>query len=213
MRKCAPSHGLLAVAFNVANEVVGERTEEFDHSFVFVAVFVCADVHTRADKYGIGTGTILREEAVEEGNDGGIAEIEVVCAELFRAERGTIVRKRQRVGGYIDFGEDFHTLRGGFALKSTELFLRIATIACGKAGEEVAFETESGRGLRPIVAEVLLEAVVVEVYLQHVHLIVGHHLDELAQIVHRDVFAADIDHETAHRIGGAVGGDPTRQGM
>ena len=69
------------------------------------------------------------------------------------------MRKRQRVGGHIDFGEDFHALRGGFALESTELFLRIATVARSKAGEEVAFETESGGRLRPIVAEVLLEAV------------------------------------------------------
>ena len=123
------------------------------------------------------------------------------------------MREGQRVGGHVDFGEDFHTLRGGFALESTELFLRVATVARSKTGEEVAFEPESGGCLRPIVAEVLLEAVVVEMHLQGVHLIVGHHLDELAQIVHGDVFAADIDHETAHGIGGAVGGDATRQGM
>ena len=123
------------------------------------------------------------------------------------------MRKRQRVGGHVDLGEDFHALRGGFALEGTELFLRIATVARSKAGEEVAFETESGGGLRPIVAEVLLEAVIVEVYLQSVHLIIGHHFDQLAQIVHGDVFAADIDHETAHRIGRAVGGYTTGQGM
>ena len=123
------------------------------------------------------------------------------------------MRKRQRVGGYVDLGEDFHTLRGGFALESTEFFLCIAAVARSKTGEEVAFETESGGRLRPIVAEVLLEAVVVEVYLQGVHLIISHHLDELAQIVHGDVFAADIDHETAYRIGGAVGGYTTGQGM
>ena len=50
-------------------------------------------------------------------------------------------------------------------------------------------------------------------HLQHVHLIIGHHFDQLAQIVHGDVFATDIDHETAHGIGGTVGGDTTRQGM
>ena len=86
MRERAPSHGLFAVAFDVANEMVSKRTEEFDHGFVLVAVFVCTDMHARADKYGIGAGTILREEAVEEGNDGGIAEIEVVGAKFFRAE-------------------------------------------------------------------------------------------------------------------------------
>ena len=86
MRERTPSHGLFAVAFDVANEVVGERTEEFDHGFVLVAVFVCSDMHARADKYGIGAGTILREEAVEEGNDGGIAKIEVIGAKFFRAE-------------------------------------------------------------------------------------------------------------------------------
>ena len=213
MRERAPSHGLFAVAFDVANEVVGERTEEFDHGFVLVAVFVSADVHTWTDENGVGTGTILREQAVEERNDGGIAKIEVVGTEFFRAERGTIVRKCQRVGGDVDLGENFHALGGGFALESTEFFLRIATVARSKAGEEVAFETESGGRLRPIVAEVLLEAVIVEVYLQSVHLIIGHHFDQLAQIVHGDVFATDIDHETTHRIGGAVGGDPTRQGM
>ena len=86
MRERTPSHGLFAVAFDVANEMVGERTEEFDHGFVLVAVFVSADVHTWADENGVGTGTILRKEAVEERNDGGIAEIEVVGTEFFRAE-------------------------------------------------------------------------------------------------------------------------------
>ena len=86
MRERAPSHGLFAVAFDVTNEVVGERTEEFDHGFVLVAVFVSANMYARADENGVGTGTILREEAVEEGNDGGIAEIEVVGTEFFRAE-------------------------------------------------------------------------------------------------------------------------------
>ena len=123
------------------------------------------------------------------------------------------MRKCQRVSGHVDFGENFHALRGGFALEGTELFLRIATIARGKAGEEVAFETESGGRLSPIVAEVLFEAVVVEVYLQSVHLIIGHHFDQLAQIVHGNVFATDIDHETAHGIGGTVGGYTTGQGM
>ena len=86
MRERAPSHGLFPVAFDVANEMVGERTKEFDHGFVLVAVFVSADVHTRTDENGVGTGTILREQAIEEGNDGGIAEIEVVGTKFFRAE-------------------------------------------------------------------------------------------------------------------------------
>ena len=123
------------------------------------------------------------------------------------------MRKRQRVGGYVDFGENFHALCGGFALESTEFFLRIAAVARSKAGEEVAFEAESGGRLRPIVAEVLFEAVVVEMNLQSVHLIIGHHFDQLAQIVHGNVFATDIDHETAHGIGGTVGGDAARQGV
>ena len=170
-------------------------------------------MHTRTDENGIGTGTILREEAVEERNDGGIAEIEVVGTEFFRAERGTIVREGQRVGGDVDLGENFHALCGGFALESPEFFLRVAAVARGKAGEEVTFETESGGRLRPIVAEVLFEAVVVEMNLQSVHLIIGHHFDQLAQIVHGNVFATDIDHETAHGIGGTVGGDTARQGV
>ena len=49
--------------------------------------------------------------------------------------------------------------------------------------------------------------------LQGVHLIISHHLDELAQIVHGDVFAADIDHETAYGIGRTIGGDAARQGV
>ena len=44
---------MFAIAFYVFNEVVGERTEEFHHFFVLVAVFVSADVYTFAHKDGI----------------------------------------------------------------------------------------------------------------------------------------------------------------
>ena len=62
--ECAPSHGLFAIAFHVFDEVVGERTEEFHHFFVLVAVFVSADVHAFTHKYGIFTSAIFGEKTV-----------------------------------------------------------------------------------------------------------------------------------------------------
>ena len=129
--------------------MVGERTEEFDHGFVLVAVFVSADMYARADKNGVGAGTILRKQAVEERNNGGIAEIEVVGTEFFRAEQGTIVRKCQRVGGDVDLGENFHALCGGFALESTEFFLCVAAVARSKAGGRSCFRDGKRRASSP----------------------------------------------------------------
>ena len=71
---------------NVADEVVGEGAELLDHGLVLVAVFVRADVDGFSAEHGVLSAAILREEAVEEGHNSGVVEVEVVHAVLLRTE-------------------------------------------------------------------------------------------------------------------------------
>ena len=96
----------------------------------------------------------------------------------------------------VNFWNDVYALCCGFALEVNELLFGIVSIFGGELWEIVALQTEGSWCFCPVVAKVLLKSVVVEVHLERVHLIISHHLDELAQIVHRNVFASGINHKT-----------------
>ena len=49
--------------------------------------------------------------------------------------------------------------------------------------------------------------------MERVHLVVSHHLDELAQVVHRDVLTTSVNHETTKGILWTVGGDTLWNGV
>ena len=74
----------------------------------------------------------------------------------------------------------------------------------------VAFEAEGGRSPVPVVAEELAETVVVEMYLQRIHLVVGHDLHQIFDITHGEELAAYIEHESAHGVAGYIYSDSAR---
>ena len=112
--------------------------------------------------------------------------------------------KGQRVGGHVDFGDDFDAAVLGHELQVAELLLRVVAVACCQAGEVVAFEAESGVGAVPVVLEVLFETVVVEMDLERVHLVVRHDFHVVAEVVDGEELAGAVDHEAAHGIVGPV---------
>lgn len=59
-------------------------------------------------------------------------------------------------------------------------------------------------GFVPVVIEVILETVVVEMHVETVHFVISHVVNELIEIVERDVLSPGINHETAHRVIGHV---------
>ena len=100
----------------------------------------------------------------------------------------------------IDFRNDFHIYVFGQLLQVDEFLLGIETVTSGQPRVSIRFQTEGSIGLVPIVFEELLEAVVVQVDLEAVHLVVRHDLYIIAQIVHRDELTSAIDHEATDFI-------------
>ena len=119
----------------------------------------------------------------------------------------------QRVGGHIDLRQNLNAIRFGQLLQFDKLRLRIAAIASRQSGIGVALQAECTGGLLPIVAEVLLEGIVVEMDLQEIHLIIGHDLHQVLQIAHRNVFTAHIDHKATAGILRHIDCRTTRQFM
>ena len=64
--ECAPDHGLLAVALDFADVVVGEGAELFDNGGVGVRILVRADMHARTDEHGVVAAEVFVEHAVDE---------------------------------------------------------------------------------------------------------------------------------------------------
>ena len=108
------------------------------------------------------------------------------------------------MGGHVYFRDNLHVHACGLLLEVDELGLGVVAVTGGQSGVGVALEAECGVGAVPVPSEVLLEAVVVEVNLEGVHLVVGHDAGELAQIAHRDVLAAAVHHEAADAVVGPV---------
>ena len=204
VRQGAPEHGLLAKALYIFNIVVGEGAELLHHLFLGIAVLVGADVHALAAENGLLAFEVFAEQAIDEGIGLGLEEIQVVHAIFLRAYLGFILREGQRVGGHVNFGDNLDAAAVGQLLQGDKLGLAVRSVLGGQTGIGGAFQTEGGLRLVPVVAEVLTEAVVVEVHLQGVHLIVAQRPDQVAQVTHGEELAAAIDHEAAHLIGGGI---------
>ena len=128
----------------------------------------------------------------------------MVHAVLLGAELLAVVGEGERVGGDVNLGDDVHAHLGGIFLELTELVLAVAAVLGGEFGEELALEAEGGVGLVPVITKVLLETVVVEVYLDGVHLVVGHGLGEGLEVVHGDELAGAVEQQAAQGVVGPV---------
>ena len=212
MGERSPEHGLLAIALDEGEIVVGVGTELFHHLLLGVGIFVGADVDARPTEDGVRPRQVFGEEGVHEGVDIGIGEVEVVHAIVFGRERRAIVGEGEGVGGRVNLGDDLDAVGLGKLLQLDELVLGVAAVGGGEAGVGVALQSEGGVGLVPVVVEVFGPAVVVEMELEGVHLEEPHELDQLSQIGHGDVFASGVKEHSAQRILGRVDDGASRQG-
>ena len=120
----------------------------------------------------------------------------ILLASQFRA----VMRQGKRVCRHVDLRDNLHAQAIAQLLQGDELLLRIIAIARREAGERLALQAESRVGLIPIMLEILLEAVIIQVDLERIHLIIGHHLNVIAQITHRDVLTSAIHHKATDAI-------------
>ena len=200
MGQRAPADGLLSVAFNEADIVVGEGAEFLHNFFLGIAILVRTDVNALAAEHRVLAFEVFFEEAVHKLHCLGVEKVEVVHAVLLAAYFGLVLRESQGVCRHVNLGDNLHAARIGQLLQSDKLGLGVGTIFGGQTRIGVAFQAEGSLRLVPVLIEIFLESVVVEVNLECVHFIIGHHLDEVAQIGHGNIFAATIQHEAAQLI-------------
>ena len=204
VRERTPEDGLLAIFLHIFNIVVGILAELLNDFFLGVGIFVRADMHALAAEHGLLAAEIFVEERVHKLIGLGIEKVEVVCAVLLAGQFGLVMRESERVCGAVDFGNDFHALLLRPLLQVDKFLLRVRAVLCREAGISVALQAEGSLRLAPVVAEELLETVVVEVDLQRVHLIIGHDAHEVAQVGDGNVLAAAVYHEAAQGVLGHI---------
>ena len=112
--------------------------------------------------------------------------------------------ERQRMRRHVDFVDNLHSLRRSPTLQLGKLALGVMPVTRRKPRVGVALQAERGVGLVPVVAEVLLEPVVVQVQVQDVHLVVGHHPHQVAQVGEGDELSPAVQHQPPHGIVGFV---------
>ena len=211
MRQRTPHARLLAVALHKAYVPVGELAELLDHGLVLVRVLVGADMHARPAEDGVVTRKVLLEEAVEKFVGSRIEQVEMVHTVLLAAQLRVVMAEGQRMCRRVDLGYDLHEPLLGQFLQIDELALGVAAVARRKVGICLRLEAEGGIGLVPVILEILFEAVVVKMYLQGVHLVVGQYLNVVLQEMQGDELAAAVDHKAAHGIVGPVAHLAARQ--
>ena len=203
MRERSPQCGLLTEALHEGEVVFGVGAELLYHLLPCIRVFICADADTRTAKHRLLVGSrrkVLAEQRIHKCIYIGIRQVEMIHTVFLRGEVGPVVGEGERVGRGVDFRNDLHTVFPGQFLQRYELRLRVAAVFGGQSGIGVALQAEGRLRLQPVVVEVFREAVVVQVQVQCVHLVVAHQAHQPTQIVHRDVFPADIEHESAQRV-------------
>ncbi len=193
--------------------MVGKLAEFLYHVFLGVRIFVRADVHALAYEYGILSLEILLEQGVGKFIRLRFEEVKMVHAILLAADFRFVVGKGERVGGDVYLRYDFYKLGCRLVLEVDKLLLGVKAVAGSQSGISVRLQTEGGICLVPVVTEKLLEAVVVEVHLQGVHLIISHDFHQVLQIRHRDKFPTTVYHESTDRIVGVIADDSLGQLM
>ena len=195
MSQGTPNTSLLAEAFHVADVSVGKLTELFHDLRVLVAVFVGADVYALATEHRFFAFQVFLKQSVHELVSLRVEEVKVVHAILLASDFGHVVSEGQRMCRSIDFWNDFYKATLGQLLQVDEFLLGVMSVAGCESRICIRFEAECSISLVPVVFEELLEAVVVQVDLEAVHLVVGHNLYIVAQVMHRDELASAVYHE------------------
>ena len=211
MSKCAPNGCLLAKRLHIFNIMVGEITEFLHHLLLGVGILIGSDMHYLAPEHGVLALQILLEEPIHKLVGLGIEEVEMIHAIFLGTDFRLVMGEGERMGRHIYLGDDVDAILLCQFLEFDELSLGIAAILRRESRIGVAFQAEGCRSFRPIVTEELSESIIVEMNLQGVHLVIRHHLDQRAQIRHRDELSAAIHHEASQPIGRRILGRPLWQ--
>ena len=186
--------------------MVGKVAEFLHHFLLGVGIFIGSDVHYLTTEHGVLALQILLEEPIHKLVGLGIEEVEMIHAIFPGTDFWLVMGEGERMGRHVYLGDDVDAILLCQFLEFDELSLGIAAILRRESRIGVAFQAESCRGLRPVVTEILSESVIVEMNLQGVHLVIRHHLDQRAQIRHRDELSAAIHHEASQPIGWRIPG-------
>ena len=108
------------------------------------------------------------------------------------------------MGGNVNFRNDFHEVGCRLFLEVDEFFLGVRAVTGCQSRISLRFQPESSVSLVPVVLEVLLESIIVQMDLQGVHFVVSHDFHQVLQISHRNELTATVYHETAKRIIGII---------
>ena len=201
MSKCAPNGSLLAKRLYIFNIMVGEIAEFLHYLLLGVGILIGSDVHYLTTEHGFFALQILLEESIHKLVGLGIEEVEMIHAIFPGTDFRLVMSEGERMGRHIYLGDDVDAILLCQFLEFDELCLGVAAILRRESRIGVAFQAEGSRGFRPVVTEKLSESIIVEMNLQSVHLVIRHHLDQRAQIRHRDELSAAIHHEASQPVG------------
>ena len=113
------------------------------------------------------------------------------------------------MGGNVNFRDYVEEHSFCLKLQIDELMLGIHSIGSSESRKKVAFESECPRSLLPIVVEILLKAVIVEVKLQGIEFVIGHHLNKIFEITCRYILPATVEDQSTNRICRSIKGRST----
>ena len=108
------------------------------------------------------------------------------------------------MGRNINLRNDFHEVGCCLFLEVDELFLGIRAVTGSQSRISIRLQTESSIRLIPVVLEILLESVIVQMNLQRIHFVVSHDFYQVLQIRHRYELTTAVYHEAAKRIVGII---------
>ena len=205
MGQGSPQNGLFAKTFHITYVVVREGAELLHHLLLGVGIFICADVYTRSAEHRLFPVQILSPEIVHEGIHLGVEQVQMVHPIFLASQRGIILRKGQGMGRSVKLRDDLHTILLCQNLQVDKLLLGIMAILGRETGIGVTFHAEARLGTTPVIAEILAETIVVEMYLQGIHLIVRHDACQMAQIGDGNKLTSAVYHESTQAIVGLVG--------
>ena len=192
LTQAAPESGGIAERINVIDEGIGIGTHLL---CVFAGVFVGTDVHYLTDENGVGAGHILGKKIFNEGNRFGLGDVQATI--VVGKEGGRIFRLCIAGGmeGGVDFGHNGHAVFEHILLILTVFCLGVISVGRGET-LHVAFKTER---------RVAVDAVVVDVKVDLVHLEIRHVLRDLSHVIHRHPRSADVDKSRSYLVFGVVG--------
>ena len=211
VRQCAPEHRVLAVTLHQGEIMVCIGAELLLQLLRSVRVFVSTDMDILTAEHRVFPVEIFLEEIIHKGVDLGVEDVEMVHAVFLRSQRRVVLGEGQRVGRRVNLRHEVNAAPGCRCRQLPELPFGVAAVLSRQSRIGVALQAEGAGRLHPVVVEVLLETIVVEVQLQEVHLVVRHHPHQLVQIRHRDVFPTHVEHEATDAVLRHIDGSATGQ--